>query len=259
MIAAKPGKPDKSKKSDYLRGLMFFICTIVCICSFFTAPNGESLFHNFLGLFGIAPGIPMGGNSTLYIFMLIPLVTGIVCIRKVFRYWQDYGLRFREYNILARALPAVIAILVFFSTNAVHPSVIDRLYFFALSQQNGLRAVSVYFPHDWQFITFHASEGSRTYSYGFVLSNHSRDAHAFNVKVLYWDWNGLNETLITDMYGEAKVFTLFPRMSQTFSGEFTVPHESWDEGSNFRGMFSLVLVDSTGQYEPDILVRWPIM
>ena len=130
-------------RHDYRKGLASFFGLMACILSFFTAPDGESFFHHFLGLFGIAPGIPMGGNSTLYIFMLVPLVLGIICVVKIVEYWHSYGVRFKDYNILLRYLPVLMLVLIFFSSNIIQPPLTDRMYFAITARRSGLRSITV--------------------------------------------------------------------------------------------------------------------
>jgi len=246
-------------KSDYRKGLLYFGFLMVCISTTFTTPDGESIFHNFLGLFGISPGIPMGEHSTLYVFMLVPIIAGVICVKKVFRYWRGYRLKFKECNVLLRALPLVIVIPVLLLSNLIiTPSGIDRIYFSVLSQRPGLQAVT-FQPVSHLNYTFTGSD--RTYSYNFNLTNHGDETVEFNVKLVYIDWSSRDhefnytEALITDNRAEAKEFVLLPGQSANFRGSFMTYLPMEADGGSFTGVFSVMLLNEYEQHSPTRLVR----
>ena len=93
-----------------------------CVFSWFTTPDGDTLFYKLIGLFGLSPGIPVGSSSTLYIYMFLPLIAAIVSIRKILRYWHGYGTKFKECSTILRYLPALIVIPILLFSNVVTPS-----------------------------------------------------------------------------------------------------------------------------------------
>ncbi|MCL2285211.1 MAG: hypothetical protein FWC32_02480, partial [Firmicutes bacterium] len=116
---------------------------LACIFLGFTTPDGEPLFNSILGVLGLSPGISLGSGATLYIYGLVPIVIIILCIAGIIKYWRGYGLRFQRLNVFLRLLPVIIAGLMLFS-NAITPSVVDRIYFARISRQSGLAAVTFY-------------------------------------------------------------------------------------------------------------------
>ena len=243
-------------KQDYKKGLLFFCGIAICILSFVTTPDGESLFHKLIGLIGIGPGIHIGDDVTLYIFMLIPIAAGIWFGKKVFKYWRGYGERFKELSILLRSLPVTILVAIFIATSAINPSVVDRIYFFVISRQQGLRSITVSAPHT---LAYEYSGDYRTYSYTIWLNNHGSEAQEFSVKLLYEDLDGRHKVMVRDEDGDIKIFTLMPGQPSSFSGEFAVPRDIWDSWRSFNGFFSaVILVSDDEQHRPDLLVRRPL-
>ena len=244
---------------DYRKGLLYLCGLVVCILFLFTAPDGEAFFHKFLGLFGIAPGIPLGGNSTLYIFMLIPVATGIFCARKTFMHWRGYQRKFRGFNPLLRNAPWAVLLMLWLATSAITPSAQDLIYFRAKRQQTGLRAVTV---STWdERLSIEAAGHSRTYTYHLTFNNHGREAQTFSLKLLHHGFEGPKEIFVTDDAGDIKTFVLPPRQSVSFAGEFTVHCETWlyIYRGNTSSLFSVVLVNENERHSPNFLVRPPIL
>lgn len=234
------------------RGWLYFCGLVICVLSFFTTPDGLTLFHGFLGLFGISPGIPLG-NGSLYIFMFIPLITGIFCARKV------YNLRHHD----AIRIAASIGLVVFVILSSITPSVIDHLYFSAISRQSGLRAISFYQPSG--NLSVNIQGYGRTYYYTLRLHNHSRDVQHFNVMLIYREWFGEVEeqdVLIRDANGEVKTFTIPPQQTFQFSGEFSdyneIPMSMWGMGYHFNIIFDIILATDNEQHRPVFLARRPV-
>jgi hypothetical protein len=244
-----------SDKSDYRRGLLYFCGLLVCICLFFTTPDGESIFYRILGLFGIKPGIAIGSNSTLYVYWLIPIAAAIICIKKALKYWQGYGLKFKKYNYFLRVLPIIIIVPVFLvSTNMVSPSGIDRIYYAVVSQRSGLQAVT-YSSAD-NFIEYQFSGSAWTYSYNITLENHGKDTLAFNIKLIPDRHERFREAFIRDSNGEVTVFILRPRERSSISGRTIEHHYQSTYGSGKgSGTFSVVLINDYEQTSPDRITR----
>jgi len=241
-------------RSDYRRGLLYFGCLMVCICLFFTTPDGDSIFNKVLGLLGISPGIPLGNNGMLYIYGLIPLAAIILCTIKVFKYWRGYGSKFKEYNVFLRVLPVIIVLPVLFFSNIVSPSGIDRIYGAVISQRTGLQAITYNPTND--LLSYDYSGNSRTYSYDFTFSNHSNEPLAFNVELVYHDMASSQEVYVRDANGAIKTFTLSPKQSAYFNGEFTEYHQTTSDYSGGQAAFSVVLLNENEQYSPKPLVRY---
>jgi len=239
-------------KSDYKQGLLCFICLVICIGLFFTVPDGDTLLYKFLGLFGLSPGIPVGKNSTLYIYMLIPLIGAIASLKKVFKYWQGYGSRFTSYNFFLRHLPTFIVIVVLFISNMVYPSIIDRAYFAIISQRSGLRAVT-YYGSDT--LEYKYTGNIRTYSCDLLFMNHSNDIVNFNVKLIFDHHEGDQEVFVKDDNGQIKVFTLSPKQITGHYGQFTEYHQTDYDSGGGSGIFSIILLNDREQYSPKRLVR----
>ena len=124
---------DSMNKSDYINGLLFFILVLFCVCLTFQTPDGDNLFYKLLGVFRINPGIRLGANISLHIYPLIPLTATIVSVKKILKYWQGYGLKFKEYNVFLRWLPVIIAIVVYlFSAN------IDSIFYALIGFEEGM-------------------------------------------------------------------------------------------------------------------------
>ena len=236
-------------KSDYVRGLIHYCVLMVCICSFYKTPDGDSLFYKFLGLFGISPGISIGNNATLYIYSLVPLALAVYCIVGIFKYWYSYGLRFKKYNIFVRWLPIVIIIPVLLLSNFIYPSMIDRAYYAAISQRDGFRAVTHYVTD--RYIRYEFTRTDRTFSYDFILTNHGKEAVEFNVKLSYENTDGIeNDVVVLESSGELKSFVLQPKQSSRYNGEFTAyVHTTYESGSG-DSIFSVVLFSDNEQYSP---------
>ena len=212
------------------------------------------MFYRILGLLRIKPGIALGNNSTLYIYGLIPIAAAIICIKKVLKYWQGYGSRFRTHNFVLRVLPIIIVVPVFLvSTNVVSPSGIDRIYYAAISQRSGLQAIT-YFSAD-NFLEYQFSGSAWTYSYNFTLESHGNDTLAFSVKLIPDRHEGFREAFIRDGNGEIKVFTMRPKERSSFFGETIEQHQSPYDSGRGSGTFSVVLLNDYEQVSPSRIIR----
>ena len=242
-------------KHDYYMGLVFFLGLIICIFSFFTAPDGVAYFDKFLGLFGISPGIPIGAAGTLYIYGIIPLGLGIFCGKKLYGYLRDYKMKFGRLNPRLHILPALAVIFLFWVSSAVQPSLIDRVYFFTVSRHDGLRAITVSVPNPR--LTYEDTGDSRIYTYDMMLSNHGSETKVFNVRLSYEEFwrGGFNEVLVRDESGNIKIFTLPPRQTLFFWGEFAVYHETSVVGFGSVQNFSIVLANENETHSPNFLIR----
>jgi hypothetical protein len=187
--------------------------------------------------------------------MLIPLYAAIVCIKKILKYWQGYGSKFKHYNVLLRNLPLLIAIAILSFSSVITPSLIDRMYFATISQRNGLQSISYYDTDKPIIIKF--SENNRTISYDFAFGNHSNETVEFIVELMHLD--DLQEVFIKEDNGELKIFSLPPRRLTFFRGEFTEYHQAgYGNGSLTTRMFSVVLINDDEQYSPKPLARRPL-
>ncbi|MCL2773511.1 MAG: hypothetical protein FWD71_09195 [Oscillospiraceae bacterium] len=231
------------EKSDYRRGLLYFACLMICICLFFTTPDRDTLFYKFLGLFGIKPGINIGNNATLYIYMLIPLIAGILSIRKVLAYWRSYGIKFKEYNVFLRFLPGFIIVLVFlFSAN------INSIYYTVIGLRGGLQSI-VYYSDSYNDFSFNYTENIQTYSYYLTFKNCSNKTVEFSVKLTEYD--DFPDVLIKDYNGEVKTFILPPKQTGTYTGKFT--ENAKTKYSSANGSYpadSIILLNDKEQYSP---------
>jgi len=234
-------------RKDYWIGFAFFLGLAACVVVLFTAPDGETLFHHLLGVFGIAPGIPFGATGRLYIFMLVPLVGVVFCFVKMCEYWGDL-------RTLLSPLLLIVIIVVWLATSAIQPSVIDRVYFSVISRRNDVRAVTVTAQDS---LNFEYRGNYRRIFYDFQLNNHSEESLSFNVKLALDNWNGLEEILVADESGEPKIFTLPPRSMRTFVGEFSTGLDDYITGGG-RIAFTIILVSDTVQHQPPNLVRRPV-
>jgi hypothetical protein len=255
-----------SDKSDYRKGLLYFCCLITCISLWLTTPDGDTLFYKFLGLFGLSPGIRLRDNSTLYIYMLIPLIAAIFSLNKVFKYWHGYGSRFREYSSLLRTLPVfIIAIPVLLGSNIMHPSGMDHIYNAAISQRSGLQAVTCYAANEQ--LSYEFTGNNWTYSYDLAFDNHGNEAVEFNVKLLCNIWDDIQEAIIKDDNGQTKTFILPPKQMAYFTGEFTAYHQTTTGSGSGNGTlsgndmwgFSVVILNDNEQHSPKRLVRRPLL
>ncbi len=244
-------------KSDYLRGLLHFLGLTVCVCLFFTTPDGDTLFYELLGLFGISPGIPIGTGGMLYIYMLAPQAAGIFFAIKAWKYWKNYREKFKGIHALLRLLPVFIVVLIYSAMRFLHPSVIERAYYTELSQRGGLSSVACYAPdYPFQYRTDHTG---RTYTYVFTLANYSDESLQFNVELTAYKsplLYPLSDALVKDEHGQSKVFTLAPMQIQRFIGEFTDPQYNDTRAGNG---FSIALIAGGERYEPDSLAERPEM
>jgi len=222
---------------------------------FFSTPDGESFFYNLLRLVGISPGIPVGANSTLYIYGIIPIAAAIVCVKKVLRYWQGYGLRFKCYNVFLRALPIIIIVPLFLvSTNMImSPSGIDRIYYAVISQRNGLQATT--FSSTSNFLEYEFSGDTWKFTYNFTLENHGNETLEFNIVLTPKGHGGFPEALIRDENGEAKTFTLLPTQRMHVMGESIDYRQTADSSGSGRGTFSIILINDHEQFSPKQIVR----
>ena len=243
-------------KSEYQKGLLYFCCLMVCICLFFTTPDGDNLFYKFLGLFGISSGIRLG-NATLYIYMLIPLIAAILSIRKVLEYWWSYGLRFREYKFVLRYLPVIISVLVFsISTNTLSPSGIDRIYYFIISQRKGLQPIICYPAGN--SLRFYFTGNIRTYSFDITFRNLGKETLEFKAKLIYNFDQENQEVYLKNDNNEVEIFTLQPKQCLEYNRKFTEYYQTTNSsgGAEFR-TFTVVLLNDSIQYSPKLLIRHP--
>ena len=213
-------KIDK-EKSDFIKGLPYFIGAAICLCLSMQTPDGENLFYKFLGLFGISPGIRLSDNSTLYIYGLIPGIIIIICILKIFRYWQSYGIKFKNFNIFIKLLPVVIALVVFvFSAN-----IINNIFFNTVSRRDRVQAVIYY--NDSEF-RYEFSGSIRNYIYSLNFENLGDEAVEFKVKFTLAQKYGSREMfIIDDNSREEKIFKLEPNQARNYSGSFGELHEDY--------------------------------
>ena len=244
------------EKSDYLKGLLYFGCLIICVCLFFTTPDGDTLFYELLRLFGISPGIRIGHNGILYAYMLAPGAASVIFAIKMFGHWKNYRDRFKGLHPLLRFFPVFIAVLIYLAVYGIHPSAINRAYYSELSRREGLQSISFYAP-DTPF-QFRTDETGRTYSYVFTLANHGDEPLQFNVELLHHNsaYLSVSDTLVKDANGEPMVFTLYPKQISRFIGEFTEPQQTdYISGNGF----SIAMINGDERIEPPALVERPNM
>jgi hypothetical protein len=210
-----------------------------------------------MGLFGLSPGITIGNsNSTLYIYGLIPLIAAIFCIKKILKYWQGYGTKFKHYHVLLRNLPLLIFASILAFSSMVSPSLLDRMYFAVISQRNGLQSVTRYDINKPIFIEF--TENNRTVSYDLAFGNHSNETVEFNVELIHRD--GYQGIFVKEDNGELKIFSLPPKRLTFFSDEFTEYQQSaYGNGSSTINVFSVVLINGDEQYIPKPLAKPPLL
>ncbi len=243
-------------RHEYKKGLLYFCCLAFCFCAFFTTPDGDTLFYKLIGLFGISPGISVGVGSTLYIYMLLPLIGGIISIKRIFKYWWHYGQRFASYNFFLRKAPFFVFALGFLlSAN------LDNIFYAAIGQKSGLQSVVSYDTKKNE-LNYKFEDNSITYSYDLTFRNLSEDMISFEVKLIDDSnhvRNPLPEILIKDDYGQAKTFTLHPKEFITFDGEVTetIETESYS-GSGSRSKPKVVLIHGNEQHTPMMLKKEPI-
>lgn len=242
---------------EYKRGLLYFGSLMICICLLFTTPDGVSIYYGLLGLIGINPGIPIGSNSTLYIYGIVPLALIIICIKKVLAYWRGYGMRFKELNVFLRLLPLLVVMLVIMLSNVVQPSLLDRMYFAMLSQRSGLHAISFYSADD--NLRYRFTANNRTFTYSFALGNHGDEDLEFHMLIFYQDKDGEQNVYFSDEHGDAKLFVLAPQQLSNFSGDFTVNIPTHYDSGSGSSVFSVILLNEDGQHKPVRLIRCPIL
>ena len=231
---------------------------MVCIISCFTTPDGDTIFYKLLGLFGIGTVVRLENNTILYIYILIPLIAGIICIRKVFKHWKAYTSRFKAYSILLRILPTLIIILVLSVSNIMSPSVIDHIYY-TLATKNKPLSVTYYATNN---ISYKFTGNNRTYSYDFTFGNPNNETVDFSVKFSYQDHENNDtwqEVLVKDTDGQVKVFTLSAKQSTRYNGEFTEYFQTNSINGGGDGLFSIVLLNDNEQLNPIPIVRHPIL
>ena len=232
---------------------------IFCVFLFFESPFGESNFNELLMVFGISPGIPMGSNSTLYIYGFLLIAALVICIKRVFKYWHSYGLRFKDYHFVLKYLPLIIGLpLIMQSFITINPSLTDRMYFFILSRQRGVNAVTYHMPSDFR-VTTHDGE-NLIHSYSIIFQNHGNTPVAFTV-ILGWDnfpfspIESRNEVLIMDANNNPKTITIAPRASAFFNGDFIAGLDEPDNGwwgdlSISSDWVYVLLADNGREYRP---------
>ena len=244
-----------TNKRDYWRGLVHFSLAVLCVSAFFTTPDGDALLFKFLGLFGLSPGIPVGGGATLYIFPLLPLGLGFLSLRKVLKYWQGYGVRFRAFNPLLRFFPVLIAgVALVFSGMFFSPTLVDRLYFAHVGRQSGLQAVTVYTGENQ--LRWALREETQLSVQDFVIQNHGSDTVTFYVKLVP-DHFG-EAVVIADAAGAPQAFTLDPNQQTWRDGEFFMPNSTGIYG-NGSGTFTVVLFNAEDEHRVTPLVRRRMM
>ena len=229
-------------KSDFLRGWLYFIGSVVCLCLCMRTPDGEILFYKFLGLFGVSPGIRLSDNSTLYIFGIIPAIIIIICVRKLFKYWQGYGVKFKNFNIFIRLLPVLVAVIVFiFSV-----TIINSVYYSSVSRRDGVQAVIYYNDSE---IRYEFSGHIRDYIYSLNFENLSDKAVQFKVKfALDSRYDSREMFIIDDNSREAKIFRLEPNQARSYSGSFGELHEDYIIIE--RGIIPvIILLNDEGEHE----------
>ena len=247
-------------RADFQRGLIYFCCLMTCVVLAFTTPDGYPLLNKLLGLLGISPVIEFGSSGTFYFFNTVLAIIAIFSLVKTRIFWKGYGFILRGCNAKLRFLPTIIALSVFLISNmAMSPSVIDRIYFYIISQRTGLQAVTFY---TYNNINFTFNGNNRRYSYDMFLSNHSNERLEFNVLLVYEpEFPGVyQEVLITDENGQARTFSLAPRQSGRFTDEFDVYHPTeFTSGFGSQLQFYIVLLNDNEKYIPSPLARHPIL
>lgn len=244
-------------KSDYQRGLLYFFCLMICICSLFiTIPDGDNLYYKLLGLFGISPGIELG-TTTLYIYMLIPLGAAILSARKVLKYWQDYGSRFKEYTFVLRFLPVIISVLILFvSTDTLAPSCIDRMYYSVISQHKGLQSIICY--SEGNSLEFEFTGNIRTYLCDITFTNLGNETLEFKAKLIYNDAQDNQKVFQINDSNEDGIFILHPKQSLKYNRKFTEYYQTTSSsGYGVIEESTVVLLNGEEQYTPKLLVRHP--
>ena len=244
-------------KSNYLRGLLYFCCLMVCVCMWFVTPDGDTILYKILGLFGISSEIPLWTGGTLYIYMLMPLTAGIVCAGKILRYWGYPGSIFRKGNFLPRFIPLLILIpvLLFSNTGILSPPVIDRVYYAVTGQRDGLQSI-VFYSDDDNAMRYSHTGNDWTFTYDLTFANCGGDILEFSVK-LTSNTRYLHDVFIKDESGKTKVFTIEPKQVITISGELA-EHIENTSGSG-GGIYSLSIINEDEQHSPKPLVKHPIM
>lgn len=241
-------------KRDYWHGMLYFTIVAICMCSFITTPDGDTLLYKFIGLLGISPGIPIGKSSTLYIYMLIPFIVGICSIKRALKHWWHYGQRFSKYKAGLRYFPLFITAIIFLVS-----SNIEAMYYGVISCQDGLKAV-VYYKTSNNFPLSYSSAGDTViYSYDLTFQNYGDETREFQIKFINdgeFNINLQSEILIKDDCGEPKTFKLYPRQIANFKGEFT---ENWrySGGSGSYSSISVVLVEDTKWHQPTPITNYP--
>lgn len=240
---------------DFRNGLILFCGFALCVCAFFQTPDGDSLFYKLLRLVGINPVIPLGSGS-LTIFMLLPLVAGVICARETYRLWKNYRERFAHLNAFVRAVP--IYIVVIFGLLWMN---LDSIYYSTLSVQSGVHSISgvVRTVSTDSIANYTLKDGKFTYEYSFALKNNSTETREFQVLIvptIQYPDHVPDEIFILDSDGSKKTFFLPPRIEERFYGEFSVASETADTlgiGGTASGVFraqDIVLVDGENRVSP---------
>jgi hypothetical protein len=247
-------------KSDYYKGLIFFVILAVTIVSFFQTPDGENLFFKFLGLFNINPYIRLGGNGKLYVISFIPVISVIICIRKILQYWQGYGVRFNDLRIYLRYFPLVILVFIFLlGGKFISPRLIDRAYYAVIGSREGVRAVTYHYNNSFNdTLRYTFSDNAMTYHYDLTLHNHGNDTVSFNMilthpyflidhSAMYYDFEKEIEIIITDDSNRPVEYVLPSKTRTRIAGSFTARQNERDYsitgGEGNTSSFHIILTD----------------
>ncbi|MCL2169007.1 MAG: hypothetical protein FWB74_03160 [Defluviitaleaceae bacterium] len=252
---------DEQTTKKWRKGLVFFCVFAVLIFSMTTMPDGTSLFHGFLGLFGIR-GMVVHNGVTTYVANIIVILAIIFCGLAAWNIWYGYRRQFGELKWHLYRLPVFIAIfLLLFSGVLFQPSPIDRIYFAAMARREGVPAITV----RGSTITLRYvqnPDGIWVYEYDFLLHHHSDGSATFYVKFIYSSWNiqGVREkreVFIACPEGEPTKFSVFGAGTMTFRGEIERETEILGGVTQIFHAVLLVLVDVYGnEHIPPRLVRF---
>ena len=247
-------------KKEWRIGFAYF-CGLVAALYFglTTMPNGQTLLNGFLGIFGLGGGLTWG-NATFEPMPFIVLGLIVFCSIRCWRLWRGYFERY--YHSIRRPLyflPMIIGFVAILLSNMfITPSFIDRLYFSAMSNREGVHAVSVGESINVRYAVTNLR--TQTFSYEFTLYNHGSDYVQFYVIYEYRDnpnpRNELQRGMILNEEGQAKLFELAPTSWMPFVGEFVVESpEVIVHMSAGLWVTDLILVVDGDEYKPSPLVR----
>ncbi|MCL2575114.1 MAG: hypothetical protein FWE33_01650 [Defluviitaleaceae bacterium] len=249
-------------KKDWLKGLIFACGIVFGISLFQTTPDGETLLHGFLGIFGIGSVLHIGAISfTVANFLLLSAM--VVCFIYNRKYWKNYSEKFSQLNKWLYSIPYFAAAIIMMSFLwSLNPSIIDRIYFANLSRNQGIEAVT---KNGHGFPLYINDTGiDREYRYAFTLTNHGNNVQEVYIYLAYSDFFSsdsrliYNETPILDENGEPKRFMLFGAHSQfAVMGDFVTPSITNAIRSSSHHRYTVIIVDvQTGQrHEPTTVFR----